>query len=454
MQQILRWSLVTLLLVPLVVAGAAWAVLGFSPVALYHTPSVATGIGARLACSMRYVMQQSPQQSDHDIRLYSPVLALLDYHYDDAQRQVRVALGGYQRSASWQEGVGCALDYTGYDQRPLLHWPVAATAAAPWPRGHEVNTLKPLLQTRLAAMLAADNELGHDTRALLVVHRGQIVAEAYAPGYDENSLFLGWSMAKSITGLLVGQLELQGKLQVTDTGLFPQWQDERRQISIEHLLHMTDGLAYDELYDPGATAPAMLFQQPSAADYMLSLPLRDEPGRHFRYASGSSILLSELVQQHHGSSPAEAIGEIARQFFQPLGMQRMVYETDAAGLLMGSSYLYASARDWARLGQLMLNRGQINGQRLVSEDWVARSLQPNGSANKRDFGYHWWLNNASEEPRWPALPGSIFAAQGNREQRVLVMPEQELVIVRLGWSPKKYRDNENFAVIAGWFSED
>src|SRR5690606_10414404 len=126
---------------------------------------------------------------------------------------------------------------------------------------------KPLLPTgRRAITSAALTRLSNNsiTRALLVVHKGQIVAEAYAPGYTERSLFLGWSMAKSITGLMIGQLEMQGKLEVTETGLFPQWQDDRRNISIEQLLHMTDGLAYDEIYDPGATAPAMLFQHPSA----------------------------------------------------------------------------------------------------------------------------------------------------------------------------------------------
>ena len=258
-------------------------------------------------------------------------------------------------------------------------------------------------------------------------------------------------MAKSITGLMIGQLQMQGKLDVTETGLFPQWQDDRRNISIEQLLHMTDGLAYDEIYDPGATAPAMLFQHPSAAAYMLSLPLRDQAGRHYRYSSGSTVLLNQLVQQRTAATNAAAVEHLAEHFFRPLGMQRMVYETDAAGLLMGSSYLYATARDWAKVGQLMLNGGEINGTRIVTEDWIQRALQPNGSANKRDFGYHWWLNKATDEPRWPGLPDNTFAAQGNRDQRVLVIPDQNLVIVRLGWSPGKYRDNENFVEIASWF---
>src|SRR5690554_5235054 len=447
----LRWLLAIFIVLPLLLVTAAWAVLGYSPVYLYNAPSVATGIGAKLACSMRYVMAQNEQQAAADIKIYSPILALLDYQYDDEQRRVRASLAGYERTASWQEGIGCYLDYAGFTERKRLHWPHADSIVADWPLGYEVHSIQPDMQQKLAAMLAEDNALGHDTRALLVVHNGAIVAEAYAPGYSERSLFLGWSMAKSITGLMIGQLEMQGKLDVTETGLFPQWQDGRSSISIEQLLHMTDGLAYDEIYDPGATAPAMLFQHPSAAAYMLSLPLRNEPGRYYRYSSGSTVLLNQLVQQRTAANNAAAVEHLAEHFFSPLGMQRMVYETDAAGLLMGSSYLYATARDWAKVGQLMLNGGEINGTRIVTKDWIQRALQPNGSANKRDFGYQWWLNKATDEPRWPGLPDNTFAAQGNREQRVLVIPDQDLVIVRLGWSPGKYRDNENFVEIASWF---
>ena len=451
MKKTLRWIMALLIAVPLLLVTAAWAVLGYSPSYLYNAPSVATGIGAKLACSMRYVMAQNEQQSAADIKIYSPILALLDYHYDDEHRRVSASLGSYERTASWKEGIGCYLDYAGFNTRDTLHWPEQDAITADWPQGYEVHSIQPDIQQKLAAMLAEDNALGHDTRALLVVHNGAIVAEAYAPGYHERSLFLGWSMAKSITGLMIGQLEMQGKLSVSETNLFPQWQDERRAISIEQLLHMTDGLAYDEIYDPGATAPAMLFQHASAADYMLSLPLRDQPGTFYRYSSGSTNLLALLVQQRVADNPADAMNSIAEQFFRPLGMQRMVYETDAAGLLMGSSYLYATARDWAKVGQLMLNGGEINGTRIVTEDWISRALQPNTSANKRDFGYHWWLNKATDEPRWPGLPDNTFAAQGNRDQRVLVIPDQNLVIVRLGWSPGKYRDNENFVEIAGWF---
>src|SRR5690606_15397002 len=135
-------------------------------------------------------------------------------------------------------------------------------------------------------------------------------------------------MAKSITGLMFGQLDMQGKLEVTETGLFPQWQEGGSSISIDRPPQVRDCVGYDEVYDPGATAPAMLFQHPSAAAYMLSLPLRDEPGRHYRYSSGSTVLLNQLVQQRTAANNAAAVEHLAEHFFRPLGMQRMVYETD------------------------------------------------------------------------------------------------------------------------------
>jgi CubicO group peptidase (beta-lactamase class C family) len=125
---------------------------------------------------------------------------------------------------------------------------------------------------------------------------------------------------------------------------------------------------------------------------------------------------------------------------------------DASGQLMGSSYLYASARDWAKVGQLMLNGGEINGTRLVSEQWVADSLQPNDSDNEQAYGYQWWLNSGDSQLRWLDLPANSFAARGNREQRVMVVPDAELVVVRLGWSEGDYPDNENFKQILDWFN--
>ncbi|MFY9179576.1 MAG: serine hydrolase [Venatoribacter sp.] len=445
----------TLILSFIILLAAAWAA-GFPPAYFYNAPSIAAGIGARLSCSMHYVLGYNEAQIAKDIKAYSPMLALLNYQFDLAKKTSSAAIGLYKRTATWIEGEGCDLDYSGVNpqSRAKYAWPKLnlEKQQQPWPLGNQVATQNPELNRKLAAILERDNQAGQDTRALLVVHKGEVVAEAYASGYNAESKFLGWSMSKSVTALLAGYLNLQGKLAVEETHLFNSWQnDERSAISLKQLLQMTDGLAYDEIYQPGYAAPAMLFQTADSTQYMTSLPLRTAPGEHYRYSSGSTNLVMALVQERFGKTPEQAINAMAQAFFEPLGLRDIVFETDSSGLLMGSSYMYASARDWAKIGQLMLNKGEINGQRFMSEDWVQSSIAPNEANNEQDFGYNWWLNSSLETPRWPSFNSGVYSSKGSREQRVFIIPEQDLVIVRLGWSTQKYPDDINFKEISEWF---
>lgn len=443
-------KLIALVATPVLLLSVALAT-GITPKYIANAPEVATGIGARLACSMHFVMGHDEAQIAQDIKVYSPMLAYLNYEFDEEEKTASAQIAGFKRTASWQPHMGCVLNYEGVT-RKQVYWsdPLRVTASAPWPQGYEVSTLDEKLQPKLEAMLEQDNALGLDTRALLVVHKGKIVAETYAENYNEDSLFLGWSMAKSVTSLLAGWMVEQGKMNVLEMGLFPEWlNDERRTISIMNLLQMTDGLDYDETYKPGETAPAMLFQAPSAAQYMIDRPLKHTPGEHYRYSSGSTNLVMYLIQQRLSKDPSEAVKIIDRQFFKPLGLESVVFEADNQGLLMGSSYMYANARDWAKVGQLMLNGGHLNNFYVVTPDWVRESTQPNAAVSKQNYGYNWWLNQPQE--RWPSLAPTAYSSKGSREQRVMVLPDHELVIVRLGWSVGDYPDDENAAEIISWF---
>lgn len=435
--------------------GLAWVAVGYSPVYIVNAPSVATGIGAKLACSGYFVSGYSLSKTAEDIEVYSPILAMLDYDFNEVEKSVSASLLGLKtRTARYQEGIGCALNYPNQDVRAQIEWPELRSANAAWPKGNSVLTTRPLIQQRLDAMLAADNADGHDTRALLIAHKGQIVAESYVDGIDADTPLLGWSMAKSVNALLVGLLEMRDKMSVEETTLYSHWaDDERADIRLENLLQMTDGLDFDEEYDPGESATRMLFQEPDAAAYTAERKLRFEPGTHFNYSSGTANLIADLVQQRIPGGVQSDVNTIVNDFFRPLGMSSVSYEMDASGLFIGSSYLYATARDWAKIGQLMLNRGELNGTRFFSEDFYERSVSPNGSDNKQDYGYQWWLNRGDESALWPSLPETVFAALGNRDQRVMVLPDDDLVIVRLGWSPKEYIDDQNFAQIRSWFQD-
>jgi CubicO group peptidase (beta-lactamase class C family) len=251
-------------------------------------------------------------------------------------------------------------------------------------------------------------------------------------------------MAKSLTAVMLASLEYRDLIDLSAPASFNEWaNDERAQIRITDLLTMTDGLDFSEEYNPGDDATAMLFDSPSAADYVLAKPLAHEPGLHFNYSSGTANLLARLYQKALGG-PVAARSDYEQNIAAVLGFQNAVFETDAAGGFVGSSYLYASARDWARLGQVMLNAGEINGQRLFSADWVDRATLQNGSLNHPAYGYQWWLNAGNPSLRWPSLPKDSFAAMGNRQQLVMVIPSADVVIVRLGWTAGRYPDNENF----------
>ena len=420
---------------------------GFTPVYLYHAPAVATGIGAKLLCSARFVTDQTRERAFADLIQYSPILEYLDVRYDEDAATVTASLFGLsERTASWRPGIGCALHYEDHRERRTIEVRQLPVLASRWPHGDRVDTIDPQVQSATDSLVARDNEQGLDTRALLVVRDGEVVAESYAQGARPDSQLLGWSMAKSLTSIMLGNLEYRGLLDLEGAPDFARWEDdERAAIRIPHLLTMSDGLAFSEEYQPGDDATAMLFTEPSASAYALRRPLAHEPGTHFNYSSGTAVLLARLHHEVTGGTPQAAYTDYIDHIAVPMGFQHSTFEVDTAGVFGGSSYFYASARDWARLGQLMLDDGVINGHRLVSRDWVDRAVQPNPTDNGPRYGYQWWLNRGGENLRWPDLPADAFAAQGNREQRVMVIPSEDVVIVRLGWTSGSYPDNERFA---------
>jgi CubicO group peptidase (beta-lactamase class C family) len=442
----------------LIVLGIAFAFAsGITPAYIISAPGVASGIGAKLLCSSVYVSGFSEEQAFADLVQYSPILERLNVEYDNDLRQVRTSFYGLSpTTASYVEGIGCANNYSSFSQRAEFETTPLPVFTSRWPHGNRVETINNPLQQLTNALVAQDNAAGLNTRALLVVHRGNIVAESYAQGANEETPLLGWSMAKSLMSVMLGNLEYRGLLSADEAAGFEQWQnDGRRDIRIEHLLTMTDGLSFSEEYNPGDDATAMLFTEPSASAYAIQRGLSASPGTNFNYSSGTANVLSRIYFDRTGGTLAGSLQDYRNNIAVPLSFQHSVFETDASGVLMGSSYLYASARDWARVGQLMLNKGVLNGARVVSEDWVDRSVQPNNSLNERAYGYQWWLNSDGSENyrRWPELPVDAYSANGNRQQYMMVFPSADTVIVRLGWTSGRYPVGERFAQILNALGE-
>ncbi|MFV8783196.1 serine hydrolase domain-containing protein [Microbulbifer sp. SA54] len=421
--------------------------LGFSITQLGTAVNVATGMGAKLACSGRFVSGFSPDQNLEDLASYSPANQLLNLEYDEGNRRVSASLLGLgHTSASYREGLGCTLDIG--DTAPLDRISAAklTPSEAPWPIGNSAPAIDPELQQKLDALLAADNAAGYQTRALVLIQDGQLVAESYAEGVSADTPLLGWSMGKSLTAMMIGRLEQMGLADPATTPLFAQWQDDARaEITLENLLHMSSGLAFDETYAPGSDATRMLFNTDSASDVALASQPLHTPGEHFSYSSGTTNLLARWIAERLGGQPQNSVDFFHSEILSPLGMRDTVFELDPSGVFVGSSYIYASARDWARLGQLMLSQGHWQGQRLLGEEWVKRAQTPNTSANDPRYGYQFWLNSGSDELRFAELPADAYFMLGNRKQVVMISPSTNTVAVRLGWSAGDYPTGANFA---------
>ncbi|MDN3640067.1 serine hydrolase [Simiduia curdlanivorans] len=432
------------LVVVLLLTGIFW----LGPSYIIAAPKVATGMGAKLACSSKYVSGLTEQQAKVDLTSYSPLLAELNVDFDDQTQSVTTSFYGFQARASFHPGLGCAIDFTGVNARDSVVVPELAPAAGAWPLGSEVNTIEPDLQAVLDQMLIDDNAVGLESRALLLVQGDHIVAESYAPGIGPASQLLGWSMGKSVTAIAIGRLIYEERLGLEETDLFSEWRnDQRKKISVQHLLTMTDGLDFDEIYAPGKDVTSMLFTEPNSASFALQSPALYQPGSHFNYSSGSANILSALVQQRSGATLQTNVSFLDEHLYRPLGLTHALFESDAGGTLVGSSYFYASARDWARIGLLMLNRGEINGQRLLSKEFVDMASSPNGSENEKAYGFQFWLNAGDASLRWPNVPEDAYAAMGNRSQIVMIMPSDNLVFVRLGWTNGDYPTDANIAKV-------
>jgi CubicO group peptidase (beta-lactamase class C family) len=277
------------------------------------------------------------------------------------------------------------------------------------------------------------------TRALLVVRDGEIIAERYAAGFSETTPLAGWSMTKSVLNALVGILVGERRLSLNDRALVPEWQppDPRAGITLEDLLRMRSGLKFSEVYsDFSSDVIEMLFNRPDAAAYAAAQPLAVASGSLWSYASGTTNILSAIVRRVVGD--ADYLEWPRRVLFEPLGMTSAILEPDASGTFVASSFMLATARDWARFGQLFAQDGVWNGTRILPEGWVAFSTTPTPQSLHGNYGAHWWLAVPADmgggTPSSRRIPADAFFAIGHEAQLLTVIPSLRLVIVRLGLS--------------------
>ena len=293
-----------------------------------------------------------------------------------------------------------------------------------------------------------DGDMG-ETRAVIVMRNGRTIAERYGPGYHENTRLISWSMAKTVTATMIGMLIADGRLRLNESAPVPGWQrpgDPRGEITLKQLLQMRSGLRHTEAGDPiyASDEVQMLFREGrnDMAAWAEAQPLEAEPGAKWEYSSNTTVILADIAARaltgdegQDGRDPEtrhKAVSEYLRnRLWEPLGMRSMLPEFDANGTLIGGSLMHATARDWAKFGELLRNGGSVGGVQLVPRAWIDFMTTPN--PRNRFYGAQTWLNRGEgADKQYPGALPSVFSMNGHLGQYVVVSPRQGLTVVRLG----------------------
>jgi len=361
----------------------------------------------------------------------------LRYHVDSAAREVRTTIGGaFTQRALFREPHGCLLAHLQPDPTRL---PIPAPAPAP----ASPPAAAPDVRLRAAldeAFAEKDPAATLQTKAVVVLHDGQLIAERYAAGYGPSTQLWGYSATKSVMSALVGVLVAQGRLRVEARAPVSAWQapgDPRSAVTLDQLLRMTSGLAFDA--GTGLLSPTrrLLYLEADPVGFAESQPLVATPGSQWGYSNVGYAIVSRIVRDAIGGSAQDVAAFVRRELFEPLGMTSARLGLDASGTPVGSAFMFASARDWARFGQMYLDEGVAGGRRVLPEDWVRYSTTP---IEGTGYGAGFWTNRAQRGkiPIWGVpwglggLPEDAFFCRGSQGQFIIMVPRAKLVVARFG----------------------
>ena len=453
MKKITKWlSGILAVLILITICAIVFFVVKIAP--------IGSAYKAKRVCSCVFLAGRNPDQV---LREDVAGLEYIGVDIDKIKKSVTGnLLGMAKRTAIYREGLGCTLvlgrsademkkQASGYmpkstEDRSKILWPDGELIPdAPLPN----NIDKPLLDKTLEwAFSPGSLKSPMMARAVVVVYNGRIIAERYAKGFDMNTPQLGWSMSKSATNALVGILVNEGRLSLMVQAPVAEWQkpgDPRSAITLDELMRMSSGLKFGEDYVwPLSDAIQMLFNSDCAGCYASSKPLETPPDTKWYYSSGTTNIISRIIRQAAGGTDADFFAFPKKALFDKLGMQSAVIEPGPDGVFVGSSFMYATPRDWARLGLLYLNDGIWGGERILPEGWVKYSTTPTPMAPKGEYGAQIWLNagprNNPGERVMPDVPSDMFSFEGFEGQQVAVIPSHKLVIVRMGitWDPDSW----------------
>ncbi len=410
----------------------------------YERPLLLTGTGyaAHNACAVTQIAGRDHPEVDLPP---NPLVGHLrtSSDADSTRATIRGLLAG--QTAWFTPGYGCTVSRERPDLPPPYPVDGSTNPFADLALVTPPDELAGLIGRAFGDDLSAEERDALGTRAIVVVSDGEIVAERYADGFSIDTPQLGWSMAKSVANLITGRLVNEGLIS-TDDPIWPDKRGERATITIDHLMRMTSGLAWDETYDLGTPITAMLYLKSDMAAFVTDQPLAYAVGSYQQYSSGSTNLLCSILIERVGGDASLPY----RTIFEPLGLSSAVLEPDGAGNPVCSSYMWATPRDWATIGQFVLDNGEWNGRQLLPDDWMSISTTVIPTEDGQEDGYAagWWVNQRPDGSLVdPALPADTYWAAGHDGQYLYVVPSADLVVVRLGFTPEA-DDNRVAALVA------
>ncbi|GAA1921433.1 serine hydrolase domain-containing protein [Nocardioides marmoribigeumensis] len=408
---------------------------------LYARPLLLTGTGyaAHNACAVELLAGRDDPQDDLPPNPLVPFLRT-----SSSKGKVTGSLLGLlaKQTAHFTSGYGCTLGGT-----PRVPEVPVVTGASPVTDGPPAPELDTAIDRAFGSDLSAGDRAALGTRAVVVVKDGRVVAERYADGFSADTRQLGWSMTKSVTNLLVGRLVAEGRVSVDDDDLRKEWTDGRSRITVDELMRMTSGLAWDETYALGTPITRMLYVENDMGGYVASQPLAHPPGEHLQYSSGSTTLLCDILLDRTGSDASL----LHQQLFGPLGLSSFVVEPDASGTPVCSSYGWATPRDWAAIGQLALDDGKVGPRRLLPAGWMRQATTATRAEETEEdqpYGAGWWLNRKADGTAYDdRMPLDTFEALGHDGQSMAVIPSEGLVVLRMGFTPDPDLDDRFGALV-------
>lgn len=438
MKKLLKYLLILVLLIFLY-AGYTY----------YPALNIVTGYASKNMASGLFLAKRDQLSMEKQDNGFLPI-NFASYDINEQEKSVSSSLFGLmKRKAIYVDGLGAILVNDSYEEGDTFLVPnrFITQDSLAYPYGNlaqrdtvfkEVDYEK--LQLTVEKAFDSGEEKEQQTRSVLVVYKDQIIAEKYAEGFDQTSLMHGWSMTKSLTSAIYGILQKQGTIDIKERTDLAAWaDDDRKQITYNDLLHMNSGLEWEEEYFNISDATKMLYLESDMGQVQIKNQLVGEPDQLWNYSSGTTNILSGPLLRKEFDSHQEYLDFWYQELIDKIGMHSMVVEADLEGNYIGSSYAWATTRDWAKFGLLYLHEGNWNGEQVLDSSWVAYTSTPTNTSEGR-YGAQFWLNAGAYHPD---VPKDMYSCNGFKGQYVFIIPSKDLVVVRTGLvADPKFNINE------------